>query len=104
MSKLYHKHRYHATQCIDHVTVSTNSGAILLVILAAVDAAYSGDWSRIGAISKDTELWLQSAVRTLGIWHLANGIAAYIIADQNGWPKLLATDPRHLLHTLRLPC
>ncbi|KAL0039444.1 hypothetical protein WJX79_008666 [Trebouxia sp. C0005] len=60
-------------------------------IVQAVDAAFSGDWSRIGAISKDTELWLQSALGLLGIWHLIMGAAAYSIAEQHGRPKLLAT-------------
>ncbi len=67
------------------------AGSTLLVVLAAVDAAFSGDWSRIGAISKDTELWLQSALGVLGIWHLIMGAAAYSIAEQHGRPKLLAT-------------
>lgn len=66
-------------------------GSTLLVVLAAVDAAFSGDWSRIGAISKDTELWLQSALGLLGIWHLLMGAAAYSIAEQHGRPKLLVT-------------
>jgi len=67
------------------------AGSILLVVLAGVDAAFSGDWSRIGAISKDTELWLQSALGLLGIWHLLMSAAAYSIAEQNGRPKLLVT-------------
>ena len=67
------------------------AGSTLLVVLAAVDAAFSGDWSRIGAISKDTELWLQSALGLLGIWHLLMGAAAYSIAEQHGRPKLLVT-------------
>ncbi|KAL0028077.1 hypothetical protein WJX77_005150 [Trebouxia sp. C0004] len=66
-------------------------GCSLLIVLAAVDAAFSGDWSRIGAISKDTELWLQSALGLLGMWHLIMGAAAYSIAEQHGRPKLLAT-------------
>ena len=67
------------------------AGTVALVILAAVDAAYSGDWSRIGAISKDTELWLQSAVGVLAVWHILMGAAACIIANQNGRPALPAT-------------
>ncbi len=67
------------------------AGSTLLLVLAAVDAAFSGDWSRIGAISEDTELWLQSALGLLGIWHLLMGAAAYSIAEQNGRPKLLVT-------------
>lgn len=59
-----------------------------LVILAAVDAAYSGDWSRIEVISKQDELWLQSALKALAAWHGVNAIAAYVIADQNDIPKV----------------
>ena len=67
------------------------AGAILLVILAAVDAAFSGDWSRIGAISTDSELWLQSSLKILAAWHLSMGVAAYVIAAQNGRPVFPAT-------------
>ncbi|DBA85684.1 TPA: hypothetical protein ACH3X1_005255 [Trebouxia sp. C0004] len=74
-----------------HTLVQMAAGCSLLIVLAAVDAAFSGDWSRIGAISKDTELWLQSALGLLGMWHLIMGAAAYSIAEQHGRPKLLAT-------------
>ena len=63
-------------------------GGVALVILAAVDAAYSGDWSRIEVISKQDELWLQSALKALAAWHVVNAIAAYVIADQNDIPKV----------------
>ena len=56
-----------------------------------MDAAYSGDWSRIGAISKEQEAWLQSAVKALAVWHLLNGAAAFVIADQSSKSKLPAT-------------
>lgn len=62
-----------------------------LVLLAGVDAAWSGDWSRIGVISKDTELFLQSALTAVGAWHLFMGLCAYIIAFQNGRPQLAVT-------------
>lgn len=35
------------------------AGAVFLVLFMMIDAGYSGDWSRIGAISKDTEAQLQ---------------------------------------------
>ena len=76
------------------------TGSIALVILAAIDAAFSGDWSRIGAITKDQEAWLQSAVKALGVWHALNGAAAFVIADQNGKPKVpitLKVRPRLML-------
>ena len=86
--------RFHA--CWGYTNLHTHlcklaAGSILLAVLAAVDAAFSGDWSRIGAMSKDTELWLQSALGLLGIWHLLMGASAYSIAEQNGRPKLLVT-------------
>ena len=37
------------------------AGAIALAVFALVDAAYSGDWSRIGAITKEQELSLQAS-------------------------------------------
>ena len=37
------------------------AGAIALAVFALVDAAYSGDWSRIGAITKEQELTLQAS-------------------------------------------
>lgn len=35
------------------------AGAVFLVLFMMVDAGYSGDWSRIGAISKENEAQLQ---------------------------------------------
>lgn len=66
-------------------------GGVSLALLAGIDAAWSGDWSRIGAISKDTELFLQSAMTVFGAWHLFMGMCAYIIADQNSQPALAVT-------------
>ncbi len=37
------------------------AGAIALAVFALVDAAYSGDWSRIGAITQEQELTLQAS-------------------------------------------
>lgn len=36
---------------------------VVLVIFMLIDAAYSGDWSRIGVISKEQEQQLQQARR-----------------------------------------
>ena len=48
-----------------------------MIVLAAVDAAYSGDWSRIGAISEETEGALKPLVAALGAFHaLCAGVAA----------------------------
>ena len=68
-----------------------DAGGVALVILAAIDAAYSGDWSRIGVISKDTEAWLQSALKALAAWHVVNAVAAYVIADKNSKATLPVT-------------
>lgn len=43
-------------------------GGAVLLLLMGIDAAYSGDWSRIGAISKAQELQLQQVHR---VWALA---------------------------------
>lgn len=66
-------------------------GSVSLALLAGIDAAWSGDWSRIGVISKNTEQFLQSALTAVGGWHLLMGMCAYIIASQNGRPELPAT-------------
>lgn len=42
-----------------------------------VDAAYSGDWSRIGAISKETERALQQVGDCT---HGAGGVVAVVVA------------------------
>ena len=39
-------------------------------MLAGVDAAYSGDWSRTGVISKDFEDGLKPLVMALGLFHI----------------------------------
>lgn len=39
--------------------------AVLLGMLALVDAGYSGDWSRIGVIDKEMELMLQKLAQVL---------------------------------------
>ena len=62
------------------------AGGVTLIILAAVDAAWSGDWSRIGVLNHDIEIWLQSALKLLGAWHVLNAITAFSIATQSGRP------------------
>ena len=62
------------------------AGGVALVILAAIDAAWSGDWSRVGVLSHDIEGWLQSALKLLGAWHILNAITAFSIAKQSGRP------------------
>ncbi|KAK9803171.1 hypothetical protein WJX72_008647 [[Myrmecia] bisecta] len=67
-------------------------GAVVIFILGLVDAAYSGDWSRIGAISKADELWLQQAVVYLGVFHLVCGPTAAVVAARRGqnWVPVFA--------------
>lgn len=63
-------------------------GAVFVGVLAAVDAGYSGDWSRIGAISKDTEDWLKQVLPLLGGFHVFCAIVSGIAASKGGrpWP------------------
>ena len=67
-------------------------GAVALIVLAAVDAAYSGDWSRIGAISKETEEALKPLVVALGSFHLVCAGVAGVAASRKGnaVPKAVA--------------
>ncbi len=61
------------------------AGAVVLVILAAIDAAYSGDWSRIGVISKDVELGLRPLLGLLGLFHIFCGGITAIAASKKGY-------------------
>jgi len=57
---------------------------VLLAQLALVDAAFSGDWSRIGVISTDTELLLQKVVLFIVAAHTVVGvITAYAAAQRD---------------------
>ncbi len=50
--------------------------AVFLVVLAGVDAAYSGDWSRIGVIPKELEDSLKPLVVALGFFHIGCAFVA----------------------------
>ena len=68
----------------------------MLIILAAVDAAFSGDWSRIGILSKDAELGLRPLLGLLGLFHLACGAVTALDASQKGLnpvPQTLKVTP-----------
>lgn len=72
------------------------AGGVVLIILAAIDAAFSGDWSRIGVLSKDTELGLQSLLGLLGLFHIACGSVTALDAAQKGYnpvPQTLKAGP-----------
>ena len=71
-------------------------GGVVLVILAAIDAAFSGDWSRIGILSRDAELGLRPLLGLLGLFHLACGAVTALDASQKGFnpvPQTLKAAP-----------
>lgn len=61
-------------------------GAVFVFILGFIDAGYSGDWSRIGAISVDTEDRLKALAVILGELHIAAAAAAGAVARARGLP------------------
>ena len=63
----------------------------MLVILAAIDAAYSGDWSRIGVIPHEAELALRPLLGLLGLFHIFCGVIAAIAASKKGYNPVPAT-------------
>lgn len=68
-----------------------SAGAVVLVILAAIDAAYSGDWSRMGVISKEVELGLRPLLGLLGLFHIFCGTIGAIAASRKGYNPVPAT-------------
>jgi hypothetical protein len=67
------------------------AGAVVVVILAAIDAAYSGDWSRIGVIPHEAELALRPLLGLLGAFHIFCGVIAAIAASNKGYNPVPAT-------------
>lgn len=68
----------------------------MLVILAAMDAAFSGDWSRIGVLSKEAELGLRPLLGLLGLFHVVCGSVTFLDASQKGYnpvPQTLKASP-----------
>lgn len=51
-------------------------------------AAYSGDWSRIGAISKADEAWLQEVLPMLAAFHAFAAVVSGIVATRAGRPAV----------------
>ena len=74
-------------------------GGVVLVILAAIDAAFSGDWSRIGILSKDAELGLRPLLGLLGLFHIACGSVTALDAAQKGYNPVPQTLKAGLLCT-----
>ena len=61
--------------------------AVFLIVFMVFDAAWSGDWSRIGAISKETEAWLKPVSGVIGAVHLASaGVAWTAVSGRGGEP------------------
>ena len=69
----------------DQHGVSCFAGGVVLVILAAIDAGFSGDWSRIGVLSKDAELGIRSLLGLLGLFHIVCGSVTALDATQKGY-------------------
>ena len=72
--------------------LNASAGAVVLGILATVDAGYSGDWSRIGVITKENEIVLQQACVTLGSFHIFCAALGAGVAVRRGssWPAAVA--------------
>jgi len=45
-------------------------GAVVLVILGAIDAGFSGDWSRTGVLTTGQEAQLRGLLTLLGFFHI----------------------------------
>lgn len=76
-------------------------GAVFLVVLAGVDAAYSGDWSRVGVISKSTEDTLKPLFIALAAFHVGCAVLTARIASSKGLsvvPRVLKV--QHILSVM----
>ena len=58
--------------------------AIVLALSMAVDAGFSGDWSRIGALTTDQEAFIRAFLVFVAVAHGALGVVAYDIAVKRG--------------------
>jgi hypothetical protein len=59
-------------------------GAVVIGILALLDAAYSGDWSRIGAITVEQEAQLRALVPVAAGGHAACAACAAVVSARRG--------------------
>uniref|UniRef100_A0A7S1SQN9 DUF7887 domain-containing protein n=1 Tax=Tetraselmis chuii TaxID=63592 RepID=A0A7S1SQN9_9CHLO len=59
-------------------------GAVFVFLLGLVDAAYSGDWSRIGAISIEEEQQLQRVCAYIALFHSFCTPLAAVVARGRG--------------------
>jgi hypothetical protein len=70
---------------------------ILLGVLTAVDAGFSGDWTRLGLVSADVETTVKSTITSVGLFHLVCAPIAVISSVVKKQPVVPA-----LLHTLAI--
>eukprot|EP00803_Ostreobium_quekettii_P010241 evm.model.scf_704.3 EVM.evm.TU.scf_704.3 scf_704:38309-45637(-) len=66
-------------------------GIAFVGLLGLTDAAYSGDWSRIGVLSKGLEHELQALVLVIAAAHTAMASVAYLILKFRGENPLFSS-------------
>lgn len=54
-------------------------GAVVLVILGAVDAGWSGDWHRLGVLTTDQEATVRGLLALLGFFHIGAGLKPLVL-------------------------
>ena len=59
--------------------------------MAAIDAGYSGDWSRIGVLTPELENVIKGLLVSLGFFHIFCGSIAAVAASKKGYNPLPAT-------------
>lgn len=65
--------------------------AVVVGLAAAIDAGWSGDWSRIGAITGDDEAAVRATLPYVGAFHLVCAPVAYFAAASKGNDPVKAT-------------
>ncbi|KAJ9526920.1 hypothetical protein V8C86DRAFT_2527880 [Haematococcus lacustris] len=75
---------------------------VLLAQLALVDAAYSGDWVRVGVISTDVEQVLQKVVLFIAVAHCMVGVITAYVAPSRGANPLTSGLKAVLFGTMEL--
>jgi len=58
--------------------------AVVIGIAGVVDAGYSGDWSRIGVLTREQEDVIKSVVAFIFVAHVAVGALAARVAQERG--------------------
>ena len=54
-------------------------GAVVLAILGAVDAGWSGDWHRLGVLTTDQEAAIRGLLALLGFFHIGAGLEPLVL-------------------------